>query len=136
MTIQLQDLTRPKTNFNPMNTQPQLSRETVSLELAAELKQLGVPQDSIFSHNCMEDHPNSYVSIADETFTKTVFKVSAYTPGELMEKMKQAKIFPSVDFEGDWCCWVKDTVKHHEKLADACAMMMIYLIRSNQISFI
>lgn len=110
-----------------------LEPQTVSLELAVELKQLGVPQDSLFYHNCMEDHPNSYISTADETFTKTVFRVSAYTPGELMERMKQAKIFPSVDFEGDWCCWVRETVRHHEKLADACAMMMIYLIKNKQI---
>jgi hypothetical protein len=122
-----------------------LENQVCSLELARELKELGVKQESLFwwafdkkqNGNWGEPNDAKYSYLWDVTYSAGLMEinaevvVSAFTVAELGEMLKNLKYISGLP-SWDGSNWV--TIGHDFKAsteADARAKMLIYLLENN-----
>lgn len=135
---QFQILLRQKNN--PMN----LESQCVSLELAKQLKEAGVPQKSLFywherrASNDGSDWKDgvwlneSNGILSDDDYE---FVFSAFTVAELGELLTGHRIAYGRTISVGWGCWFGDDEAFYDEHEANCrAKMLLYLVQNNLIN--
>ena len=112
-----------------------LHDQICSLHLAIQLKNLGVEQNSrYFWYKTWHYFSPEYkISKGEKNYRRTF---SAFTVAELGEMLPNDYVYGK-DSWGKFCCWsesnilIVNTVYEDEKLANAIAKMLIYLLKNN-----
>lgn len=119
-----------------------LQDQVISLELAKNLKELGVKQDSLFYW--WKPIDGDWILVEkkeqDEGYQMEGRAFSAFTVAELGE-MLPCDFVSGKDISEKFCCWsesntiVLDFIEFAKTEANARAKMLIYLINNNLISY-
>ena len=118
-----------------------LEDQVCSFELAKQLKEFGVKQDSYFVYT-MSENTNISIIPHDELDGMYAFKWAAFTVAELGEMLPLGRLAASSKDESGWYMWYVQVVAPLEKWremypckneADARAKMLIYLIENKLI---
>ena len=130
-----------------MNNTMKLEQQVVSLELAKQLKESGVKQDSLF-YWYGNGVTTEFRVVSEEWLHQPRLetsdlkqKVSAFTVaelGEMLPKGIKSYRFYTAKYDTEWECWYADTVSNNRLRivmnqyggteADARAKMLIWLI--------
>lgn len=119
-----------------------LKKQVCSLELSKKLKELGVPQKSLFYWFKDKSGIASYIEpitmeiFEEEGWEKTDTDIelfSAFTVSELGEMlpMKDYNFNTGIDNKGKWFIMYGINVQEADTEADARAKMKIYLLENN-----